>query len=73
MQTLETTMLTCKYHDPAVLNREELSALSTLVCFSWDSEEASRDRGNHSNACEIRESRDMLREVLRRTEVWERK
>ena len=57
------------------LNKEELIALSTLVCFSHDSEEGIKTRRNNDETAKslcrlVEEARDVLWETLVRAEVW---
>lgn len=54
----------------ALLTRDELSALSTLVVFSHKSEIFQRDAGNTTTADDIAAARDRLRPILYRTGTW---
>ncbi len=52
------------------MNADTLSALSTLVAFSHESEDVCEARGEPLTAKAIRESRALLRVVLYRTGTW---
>ena len=57
---------------PALLNRNELAALSSLICDSIRAEESLRNAGYAASADRARQSRETAREVLYRTNIWER-
>jgi len=52
------------------LDQYELSALSTLVAFSHDSEDVQRNAKNVDTADDIRAARERLRSILYRTGTW---
>lgn len=72
--TITENLLPEDYHatttDLAALTREELSALSSLVCNAWYAQDGLRAAGYDATAEANERAADVLHAVLIRTGIW---